>query len=187
MSFPPSSARPGPPSHGAPDLEQGKDGQDHWFYARAYTDPNLDWSYLQAGRDDTVGTFVTLNAERLGDPIDIQLATHLIGDPQFQGKDSMALTFRCRGGFTADGLKVSLTEDDWGPRSRRYTATVPHERARTRLARACPPPVPIHRPGGSSPGRMEGLSEARDRGESGPHHDPPRFARFRWADPKVLP
>ena len=154
--------------------------------AGRYTDPNLDWSYLQAGRDDTVGTFVTLNAEKLGDPIDIQLATHLIGDPQFQGKGSMALTFRCRGGFTADGLKVSLTEDDWGPRSRRSTATVSQSELGPGWRELVLPLSRFTGPEGRPPAGWKACQKLEIEGKAA-RRNPPRFARFRWADPKKLP
>jgi len=106
-------------------MEQGLDGLDHWYFPAAYTDPNLDWTFLKRAKDDAVGSFITFDPQRLGDPMDVRLATHLIGDPQFQGKSGMALSFACRGEFLADGLTVKLIEDDWGPRSASYTAVVP--------------------------------------------------------------
>jgi len=43
------------------------------------------------------------------------LSTHLLGDPQFQGRAGRALAFWLKGGFTAEGLTISVIENDWGP------------------------------------------------------------------------
>src|SRR5262249_32043819 len=108
-------------------LAHGDDGLDHWYFTNGYTDPNLDWSYLRAGHDEDVGPFISFDLERFGDPVSVRLSTHIVGDPQFQGRESESLTFTCRGGFTEAGLTVTLVEDDWGPRARRYAANVANE------------------------------------------------------------
>ena len=108
-----------------PTIEQGADGLDHWKFLGAYTDPNVDWEYLQTGRDEKVGPFVTFNAEYLGDPIPVQLYTHILCDPQFQGRPGQALSFQVRGDFTDDGLTLTVIEQDRSLQAHSYSATVP--------------------------------------------------------------
>jgi hypothetical protein len=163
-------------------LEQGEQGLDHWTFTNGYTDPLHDWSYLETGHDETAGPYVTFAAQHLGDPIDARLSTHLIGDPQYQGGDGQVLAFLCRGGFDDAGLTVSVIEEDWGPRSRTYTATVPKNdlvpgwrEVRLPLARF------VDRDG-KSPARWGVLDKLEVRAR-GARSDPPRFARWRWIDP----
>src|SRR5262249_37662781 len=98
---------------------------EHWTYPNGYTDPSLDWSHLEYGNDPTVGPFVGFNAEHLGEPVDARFCSHIVGDLQYQGRDGYLLAFQCRGDFTADGLTIIGTRDDWGPRSKTFTAKVP--------------------------------------------------------------
>src|SRR5262249_352501 len=100
-------------------------GLEHWYFTSAYTDPMLDWSYLQTGDDPEAGPYIGMRLAHSGDPVAARLSTHLIGDPQFRGREGQALAFACRGAFTDAGLSVTLIEDDWGLRARRFVAKIP--------------------------------------------------------------
>lgn len=163
-------------------IVDGPDGISHWIFTNGYTDPSLDWSYLETGRDEKVGLYVTFNPKSFGDPIDGRLSTHIIGDPQFQGRDGFSLTFQCRGGFVDDGLTVSVIEDDWGTRSRTYSAKV----AKAELGPGWREvKLPLSRfvdKDGKSPARWRDLDKLEIQAKAA-RQDPPRFARLTWAEP----
>jgi dienelactone hydrolase len=162
-------------------LGHGADGLSHWKFLGAYTDPSLDWSHLKTGRDDEVGPFLTFNAERLGDPIPVQLYTHLVGDPQHQGRAGLALAFRCRGEFTAEGLTLTLIEEDRSLRARSYSATVPGKELAPGWREVVLPLSRFVDAQGHSPASWQVLDKLEIRGKAA-RRDPPRIARLRWSD-----
>jgi dienelactone hydrolase len=164
-------------------LGDDETGPEHWIFPNGYTDPSLDWSYLTTGRDEAVGRYVTFNAERLGDPVEARLASHVLADPQFQGQEGLALAIQCRGEFTADGLTVTVTEDDWGPRSKTYSAKVAAKELGPGWREVVLPLARFVDAAGRPPGRWQDLDKLEVHGK-GARRDPPRFARLRWAELK---
>jgi len=98
---------------------------DSWVYATAYTDPSVSKQFLSVEDFPDRPAVVVLNKEIFGDQIHVNLASHIIGDPQFAGRDSAELALDCSGGFDDQGLRVTVTEFDWTPKAKSYVATIP--------------------------------------------------------------
>jgi dienelactone hydrolase len=162
-------------------LEHGADGLDHWKFLGAYTDPWPDWEYLQTGRDEKIGPFITFNAEHLGDPVPVQLYTHILGDPQFQGRPGMALSFQVRGGFTDEGLTLTVIEQDRSLQAHSYAATIPAKDLAPGWREMVLPLARFVDKDGRAPNRWLDLDKLEVRGKAA-QRDPPRFARLRWVD-----
>jgi dienelactone hydrolase len=161
------------------DLDYGAGVLDHWKFLGAYTDPSLDWEYLKAGRDEKAGPFVAFNTDRLGDPVPVQLYTHILGDPQFQGRDGWALAFKCRGDFTSDGLVVTIIEEDRSLRARSYAATIPRKELVPGWREVSLPLARFVDKQGQSPHHWRDLDKLEIRAKA-TRQDPPRFAGLRW-------
>jgi hypothetical protein len=97
---------------------------ESWFFARAYTDPQIEKTFIKIEDTGERPAVVTLNPEIMGDPISVDVSSHIIGDPQFAGTTGAALAFDCSGDFGHDGLRVSVTQNDWTPLAQTYVATV---------------------------------------------------------------
>ena len=67
---------------------------------------------------------VRLNPEAFGDVIAVDLSSHMISDPQFAAPDGSSLAFDYAGDFGPEGLRVSVTQNDWTPLAQTYVATV---------------------------------------------------------------
>ncbi|MBI3861007.1 MAG: acetylxylan esterase [Planctomycetia bacterium] len=163
-------------------ISHGDDGVDHWYFTNGYTDPSLDWSYLRSGNDDDAGPFVSFQLERFGDPVSVRLSTHILGDPQFQGRDGESLAFKCQGGFTTDGLTVTLVEDDWSPRARRFTVKLPREDLGPDWKEVILPLSRFVDAQGQSPARWKQIDKLELQGDSA-RSAPPKFASLRWVLP----
>jgi dienelactone hydrolase len=164
-----------------PALDHGKGGLEHWKFHGAYTDPSMDWTHLKNSRDENVGPFIALNAEKMGDPLPVQLYTHIIGDPQFQGRVGLALAFQMRGSFTEEGLTVTVTEEDRSLRARSFAAKIPKKDLEPGWREIVLPLSRFQDKEGHSPNRWQDLDRLEIRGK-GAQRDPPQFARFRWAE-----
>jgi dienelactone hydrolase len=97
---------------------------ESWFYARAYTDPQLEKTFIEIEDTPERPAVVSLNEEVFGDLITVDISSHFIGDPQLAGPDGAALAFDCTGDFGTEGLRVSVTQNDWTPLAQTYVATV---------------------------------------------------------------
>jgi hypothetical protein len=160
-------------------MAHGDEGVDHWYFTNGYTDPNLDWSYLQSGKDAAHGPFVAFNLDRFGDPVAVRLSTHLIGDPQFRGRDNESLALECRGGFTPDGLTITLIEDDWSPRARRFTAKVAGADLGPDWKEIVLPLSRFADAQGQPPAHWNQIDKLELQGEAA-RSAPPQFGRLRW-------
>ena len=98
---------------------------ESWFYATAYTDPNVSKQFVSAEDLPERPAVLVLNKEIFGDRITVNLASHIVGDPQFVGSEGSDIALDCMGGFDNEGLRVTMTEHDWTPRARSYSATIP--------------------------------------------------------------
>lgn len=159
------------------DLAQGNTGLEPWFFVPAYTDPNRTEAYLRIERD-AGGAFLTLDSALFGDPMRFAVATHLPGDPQFRGPTGAVLAFEARGDFGGDGLTVRITEAEWTPRARAYTARSPVPGTGWR-------PVTLSLAdfadaAGQHPAGWDAVQRFEIEGAA-PRRDPPRFRGFRWA------
>ena len=163
----------------SPDLEHGRDGFENWYFTVAYTDPDNDTTHLRTGSDAEKGPYLTLNPEIFGDPMHLDISSHIIGDPQHAGREGMALSFLSKGGFGEAGLKVSVVENDWGPRSRTYTATLKKEELTPGWVRVVLPLSRFTSAEGKSPARWQDLDKLQLQG-SVSKREPPAFTRFRW-------
>jgi hypothetical protein len=165
------------------DLEDGTDGLAHWKFLGAYTDPVLDWSHLKTGRDAEAGPYLTFDTAHLGDPLPVQLYTHLVGDPQHQGRDGLALSFRCRGEFTPEGLTCTVIEQDRSFKARAYSTKIAGKDLGPGWRDVVLPLSRFVDGQGRSLARWQGLDKLEIRGKAA-RRDPPRFGRLRWIDPR---
>lgn len=162
-------------------IEHGAKGLEHWKFLGAYTDPTVDWTHLRIGKDKQVGPFVTFNAERMGDPIPAQLYSHIIGDPQFQGRPGSTLAFQVRGGFTAEGLTLTMIEEDRSLRHREFTAKVPQKDLGPGWRTVMLPLARFTDKEGRPPARWQDLDKIEIRGRAS-QKEPPCFANWRWIE-----
>lgn len=164
-------------------IEHGTDGVGHWKFLGGYTDPCDDWTHLETGKDDTIGPFLGFNAEHLGDPVLVQIYTHILGDPQFQGREGHSLAFQVRGAFTDDGLLLTVIEQERSLHARSYTATVPRADLTPGWRQVVLPLSKFTHADGRSPLRWQDLDRLEVRGHAA-RTDPPRLAKLRWLDPR---
>lgn len=166
-------------------LAHGEAGLAHWYFTNGYTDPMLDWSYLETGNDPDVGPFIGMQLAHSGDPVAARLSTHLIGDPQFRGREGQALVFACRGTFTDAGLSVTLIEDDWGPRARRFVAKIPKAELDVNAGwrQIVLPLSRFADTDGKPPASWSVIDKLELEGNAA-RSDPPLFAQLRWESPK---
>jgi dienelactone hydrolase len=162
-------------------LEHGPGGGGHWKFLGAYTDPSLDWTHLKLGRDEKLGPVLGFDLERLGDPVPVQLYTHIIGDPQFHGRPGQSLAFDVRGAFTEDGLTLTVIEQDRSLQDRIYTTMVPAKEIGPGWSEVLLPLSRFKDKEGRSPTRWQDLDKLELRGKAA-RKDPPQFARWRWTD-----
>lgn len=99
-----------------PAIDLGADGVAHWKYLGAYTDPTLTWAHRKYGRDERAGP-TAFGPEFTGNPPVVKPYTHAIDDPQFQGRPGLAMAVQARGGYTEEGLTLTVIEQDRGPRA----------------------------------------------------------------------
>jgi hypothetical protein len=163
-------------------MAHGADGLEHWKFLGAYTDPALGWTHLQPGRDEKVGSFIGFNTERLGDPLPVQLYTHIIGDPEFQGRAGQALAFQVRGNFSPEGLTLTVLEQDRSLQARSYSAKIVQRDLGTGWREIVLPLARFVDKDGRSPKRWADLDKLEIRGRAA-RQNPPGFARWHWRTP----
>lgn len=166
----------------SPRLEQGREGTENWYYTAAYTDPNISSTYLRTQTDAEKGPCLTLNPELFGDPMTFDLSTHLLGDPQFQGREGQALAFSAKGQFTEEGLTVSVIENDWGPRSRTYSVRIEKSALTPGWQEIVLPLSRFVSADGKTLTDWKSIDRLELRGAAS-KNEPPCFARFRWQEP----
>jgi hypothetical protein len=87
-----------------------------------------------------------------------------------------------RGDFPADGLKLILIEDDWGPRSHRYTAAVTKLEHPGNWNELKLPMTEFKDAEGHSPSSWKSIDKLEIEAKS-PRRNPPQFAKLRWVSP----
>ena len=106
------------------DPFESRQAAESWFFATAYTDPVVSKQLMLLYDSQDHAHVVTLNPELFGSSINFNIATHLLGDPQFAGKPGQTLAFDCSGGFGELGMTVTVTEKEWTPLGKSYAAKV---------------------------------------------------------------
>lgn len=163
----------------SPIQEHGRDGLEGWFYTAAYTDPNVDWTLLKVERDTPGGASLTLNGDRFGDPMDFSLSTHLLNDPQWEGRPGHSLAFDCRGAYAAGGLTVNLITHDWRPTTRTYTAQIASDTLKPGWNHVHLPLARFTAPDGERLLAWPGVERLELKGRAA-RQAPPAFRNFRW-------
>jgi hypothetical protein len=97
---------------------------ESWVLMKSNPDPNGDKILLTVGDSSDMPAVVSINEELYGESIGFNLATHILGDPQFAGADGEVLAFDCSGDAGPDGLQVSVVRNEFTPLVQTYVATV---------------------------------------------------------------
>jgi hypothetical protein len=100
---------------------------ESWVYAQAHTDPSIERTYLVVERESEGPHVVRLNPDVFGETQSVNISSHVVSDPQFQAPLGARLAFDYVGDFGAEGLRVTLSEHEWTPLAKSYTATVASE------------------------------------------------------------
>lgn len=100
---------------------------ESWVYAQAHTDPSIERTYLVVERESEGRHAVRLNPDVFGETQSVNISSHVVSDPQFQAPLGARLAFDYVGDFGAEGLRVTLSEHEWTPLAKSYTATVASE------------------------------------------------------------
>jgi hypothetical protein len=163
----------------SPVQEHGRDGLEGWFYTAAYTDPNVDWPILKVERDAAGAAYLALDGDRFGDPLEFSLSTHLLNDPQWEGREGFALAFDCRGADDASGLTVNLITHDWRPTTKTYSAKIAPEALHPGWNHVVLPRERFVAADGEHLPRWPGVERMELRGRAA-RKEPPGFRGFRW-------
>jgi len=99
---------------------------ESWYYATASTDPISPKPFVHFG-EDSEHPSARVNPALFGDTIHVNLASHLVGDPQFRRDAAQALVLECAGSTDDAGLTISVTEYDWTPLAQTYSMHFPPE------------------------------------------------------------
>ncbi len=165
----------------APSLAIELSGDDGWFFGPAYTDPNIDRPMMSpsvVGERRCVG----VNPAGFGEKINFTIASHVFGDPQFQGPAGAVLAFDCRGGFETNGLTLSFSEGEWMPGGVEYKAKVSAGEANGGWKTVLVPLSKFVSDKGASPRSWAKVDRIQISGVT-PRNDRPFFSRFRWVMP----
>lgn len=156
-----------------------EDGASGWMFLGAYTDPNIDWTHLAQGVDDEIGPFVGFNLERLGDPVPVQLYTHILGAPQFQGRPGDSLAFLACGEYSDEGLRLTVIENDRTLHAKSYTTVVPAGEIGPEWSEVIVSLSQFVDADGHGPASWSAIDKLEVHG-SVARDNPPRFAQWRW-------
>ena len=167
-------------------LEAWTNGLDGWKFLGAFTDPSMDWEYLRTNRDAQLGPLLSFNTERLGDPVPVQLSTCILGDPQFQGREGLALAFQVQGDFIGEGLTLTLIEQDKSLQARSYSVNITKNDLTPGWREVVLPLSRFTDKDKRTPRGWQDIDKLEIRGKAS-RQNPPRFARFRWLNPIAVP
>ena len=100
---------------------------DSWVFARAHTDPSIERTFVRLADDGARKGGLSMNPDVFGAKFEIDLLTHVLGDPQFAGADGDALAFDVAGAFGPEGLRVRVVQNDWTPLAKTFEVLVSPE------------------------------------------------------------
>jgi len=163
------------------NIDDGSGGHENWFFGPAYTDPNNDQTLLSAGEDEG-RHYVTVNDAILGDSIKFVIASHIFGDPQFQGPPGASLAFDCKGGFDTNGITITFAEGEWLPRGVNYKAKVAQQDVTGGWKTVIVPLSKFVSDAGAKPANWSKVDRLLLSGAT-TKVGPPLFSRFRWVLP----
>ena len=96
---------------------------ESWFYMSAHTDPNVVRRYVVV--EEVAGDFIVrLDPDTFGDPMTLNIGSHILSDPQFSAPETMTLAFEWRGAVDSAGLSVTVSEEDWTPLAKAYSVKI---------------------------------------------------------------
>ena len=162
-------------------IDDGSAGYESWFFGPAYTDPNSDSTLLSAGEDEG-RRYVSVNKAGFGGRINFTIASHIFGDPQFQGPPGATLAFDCKGGFDTNGLMLSLSEGEWMPGGINYKAKVAQPEVAGGWRTVLVPLSQFVNEKGANPGSWSKTDRIQVSGVA-TQAGPPLFSHFRWIMP----
>jgi dienelactone hydrolase len=180
---------------GSPPVERSEPG-DPFVYATANTDPNVSPAYFVRSVDPDRPDAVCINPGIFGERMNFAIVSHYIGDPACSGRDGQSLTFEYKGAFLRDeeskpagasadleaaGFTVQVTSHDWTPQAKTYRANVSAAGTATGWRKVSLSPSSLFTADKEPLRSWRDLEKIEIRG-IGVKQDPPRFARFEWAD-----
>ena len=163
------------------NIDDGSAGSEAWFFGPAYTDPNTDLALLSPGEDEG-RHYISVNPAAFGAQINFTIASHVFGDPQFQGPPGAVLSFDCKGGFDASGLTLSFSEGEWTPGGMNYKAKLPQQELVGGWKTVSVPLSRFVNEKGTSPASWSKVDRIQITGVTA-QSAPPRFSRFHWKMP----
>lgn len=98
-----------------------------WCYEPAYTDPDTTTTFFRPWRGPDGEQGFTIDPAMMSKENEFTINTHKIADPQWRGGEGMALELETYVPHPLKSLTVKVTEHDWQPTSRRYSAQLPLE------------------------------------------------------------
>ncbi len=164
----------------SPVLDDFSGGIDAWTWTPAYTDPHLDWSYLEPAAGPDGSGALTFNPMAFGSgPIRFHFGTHKVGDPLWVARPGAALSFQVHAPAEAT-LELQVAVDEWGPKSRRYTAKVSLAEGRDWQTLVVRPEQCLDPAG--TPLADFGMIDRLELVGTAPAGKLPRFAQFMWVE-----
>ena len=163
------------------EIDDGSSGYEKWFFGPAYTDPNIDRALLRAGEDEG-RRYVSIDKAGFGDRINFTIASHIFGDPQFQGPPGATLAFDCKGGFDTNGLTLSFSESEWMPAGVNYKAKVTQQEVTGGWKTVLVPLSKFVNEKGANPASWSKADRIQILGVA-TQAEPPLFSHFRWIQP----
>ena len=137
---------------------------------------------MSAGEDEG-RRYVTVNKAVFGNSINFSIASHIFGDPQFQGPPGASLAFDCKGGFDTNGLTITFAEGEWMPRGVNYKARMPQHEVSGNWKTVVVALSKFASDAGANPAGWSQVDRILLSGVTG-KAAPPLFSRFRWVLPQ---
>jgi dienelactone hydrolase len=156
-------------------------GSETWFFGPAYTDPSIERALMSMGENDR-RQYVSVNAAMFGAAINFTIASHVFGDPQFQGTTGASLAFECKGGFDTNGLTVTFAQGEWMPGGINYKAKVSQTEVSGGWRTVMLPLSKFTSDTGTTPGSWSKADRLLLSGVT-TQMEPPLFSRFHWVLP----
>ncbi|MFO0947741.1 MAG: hypothetical protein U1D30_17765 [Planctomycetota bacterium] len=150
-----------------------------WVFGPAYVDPLKPHHYFLPSEGIATMDDLELNPALFGDPIRFHLASHVLGDPQFEGRKGYSLAFEVAGGFRQEPLLVRLVSNDWTPSRKSYEAKVPVSSMTPDFQLVTLEPKQFASPGGELLADWSGIDKIEILGETS-RASPPRVRSLRW-------
>ena len=163
-------------------IDDGRGGCENWFFGPAYTDPNTDRILLTSGEDEG-RHYISVNKAVFGETINFTIASHIFGDPQFQGPPGASLAFDCKGKFDTNGLTIAFAEGEWMSRGVNYKARISPSAVSGGWKTVVVSLSQFTNDSGASPANWSKVDRLLFSGVT--RTEPPLFSNFRWQSRKA--